>query len=256
MDSPTATEKSTIHSRLEIDNFEVTTRALEKWVHSGWPSSYVIPDLHRELLQGVESYSSKGLLPRNTGENRKEDIRVDGESENFYVRGTDVDPILRNYFEDLDQKLAALPSTAEGNIETIVETASWAYYVFERIHPFLDCNGRTGRLILNRIIMGTGLQSIIFLDNWFEQERENHLNAMNLVDRTGDLAALDLYLLNALKTNTNNKHLETEIDALIAKKSNALLTERQLKGISNIWDKFGNIDIASPAEVAQSYSAP
>ena len=253
-----AAELTPIHSKLEISNFEATTKTVDDWIHSEWPSSFVIPQLHLELLQGIKDYSNKGIVPRNPGESRKEDIKVSGEPENFYVRGADVDPILRDYFTSLDKRLADLPTEAPGNIDTIVQNASWAYYVFERIHPYLDCNGRTGRLILNRIVQGAGLDSIIFLDSWFEQERENHLDAMNLVDQTGDLSALELYILNALKSNPRNKSLGQEIDNLISTKEKALLSKRQLKGIENIWEKFSDIDIANPNQMVreqQSFSA-
>ncbi|HSX18848.1 MAG TPA: Fic family protein [Candidatus Saccharimonadales bacterium] len=239
------------HSRVEIDNFESTTKVLEDWVQTEWPSSAVIPQLHIELLQGVDEYSSKGLIPHEPGDPRREDIKVTGEPENFFVRGTDVAPVLRSYFEELDERLASLPTNPQDNVAEIVKTAAWSYYVFERIHPFFDCNGRTGRLILTRVMQGANLDPIIFLDNWFDQERENHLDAMNLADETGDLTALELYLLNAIKTNHNNKPLEKEIDSLIKEKGDTLLSPRQIKSIENIWGKFGEIDIASPAEVLQ-----
>lgn len=255
MDGSSAPEQKARHSRLEIDNFQSTTRVLEDWVKTEWPSSAVIPQLHIELLHGIAEYGTKGMIPNPPGEARKEDIMVTGEPENFFVRGTDVAPVLADYFRDLDKKLAALPSHPYGNLEKILETAAWSYYVFERIHPYFDCNGRTGRLILNRVIEGAGLDSIIFLDNWFDQERENHLTAMNLVDQTGDLSSLELYLLNAIKSNPNNKDLEPEINSLSAKKEEVLLSKRPLKSVGNVWEQFEYIDIASPEEVVQSVTS-
>ncbi|MCL2850249.1 MAG: Fic family protein, partial [Micrococcales bacterium] len=56
---------------------------------------------------------------------------------------------------------------------------------FERIHPFLDGNGRTGRLVLNLIICRLGWAPVVIL----KSQRRRYLNALMRAD-TGDHAAL------------------------------------------------------------------
>lgn len=59
---------------------------------------------------------------------------------------------------------------------------------FERIHPFLDGNGRTGRLVLNAITVRLGWPPAIV----FKQDRARYLNALDRADRSdaGPLAEL------------------------------------------------------------------
>lgn len=59
---------------------------------------------------------------------------------------------------------------------------------FERIHPFLDGNGRTGRLVLNLVLVKLGWPPFIV----FKQDRSKYLRALNAADHgdPGRLAEL------------------------------------------------------------------
>lgn len=56
---------------------------------------------------------------------------------------------------------------------------------FERIHPFIDGNGRTGRLVLNLILVRLGWPPAIIL----KDQRERYLRALDRADH-GDLGPL------------------------------------------------------------------
>lgn len=56
---------------------------------------------------------------------------------------------------------------------------------FERIHPFLDGNGRTGRLVLNLVVCRLGWAPVIVL----KTQRDRYLKALMKAD-TGDFAPL------------------------------------------------------------------
>jgi Fic family protein len=52
------------------------------------------------------------------------------------------------------------------NFETIRE----AHIVFERIHPFEDGNGRTGRMVMNWMLLKAGLDIFV----WSDQDKANY----------------------------------------------------------------------------------
>ena len=61
------------------------------------------------------------------------------------------------------------------------EALAALYCRFERIHPFLDGNGRTGRLILNLILVRHGYPPVII----YKRDRARYLRALQRAD-TGD----------------------------------------------------------------------
>ncbi|GLW54627.1 cell division protein Fic [Kitasatospora phosalacinea] len=69
---------------------------------------------------------------------------------------------------------------------------------FERIHPFLDGNGRTGRLVMNLVLVRLGYPPIIIL----KRQREAYLAALRRAD-AGDHGALGELIARAMEDNLN-----------------------------------------------------
>ena len=59
------------------------------------------------------------------------------------------------------------------------ESLGEAHCRFEQIHPFLDGNGRTGRLLLNLILVRFGYPPAII----YKRERSRYLRALRKADR-------------------------------------------------------------------------
>jgi len=67
---------------------------------------------------------------------------------------------------------------------------------FEQIHPFLDGNGRTGRLVLNLVLVRLGYPPAII----YKRERERYLAALRRAD-LGDYGTLGELLARAVLEN-------------------------------------------------------
>lgn len=75
--------------------------------------------------------------------------------------------------------------TGELTAEEIPEALAALHCDFERVHPFLDGNGRAGRLVLNLILVRLGYPPAIV----FKRERGRYLAALDRAD-SGDPGAL------------------------------------------------------------------
>lgn len=70
----------------------------------------------------------------------------------------------------------------EDRLASLPETLAELHARFERIHPFLDGNGRTGRLVLNLILVRLGCPPAIIYKN----DRPRYLRALQRADADDD----------------------------------------------------------------------
>jgi len=118
---------------------------------------------------------------------------------------------------------------------------------FEQVHPFVDGNGRTGRLLMNYLLISHGYPPAIIL----KQHREKYLSALERAQQKGDCRALvelvarsvhnnlDRLLLPSVVIETDLVPLAVLSQATKYKHSylRRLVQEGKLKGVKddNIW---------------------
>lgn len=99
----------------------------------------------------------------------------------------DVSPQLTTWVDAVNRAGSAV---ASGSVlpDAIPVMLAELHSSFERIHPFLDGNGRTGRLVLNLILVRLGFPPAII----FKAHRNRYLNALDRADKgdSGPLAEL------------------------------------------------------------------
>ena len=90
---------------------------------------------------------------------------------------------------------------AEDDGLSVLLRAGLAHVQFETIHPFLDGNGRVGRLLITLLLCQAGLlrQPLLYLSLYFKQHRSVYYDLLNHVRRTGDWEEWLAFFLKGVK---------------------------------------------------------
>jgi Fic family protein len=75
-----------------------------------------------------------------------------------------------------------------------------AHYQFEAIHPFLDGNGRVGRLMITLFLVERGIlpTPLLYLSAFFEATRRDYYELLSAVSARGDWESWLIYFLNGV----------------------------------------------------------
>jgi Fic family protein len=85
----------------------------------------------------------------------------------------------------------------------ILIKAALAHLQFETIHPFLDGNGRVGRLLITLILSDAGVLSepLLYLSLYFKQNRAEYYRLLDAVRHDGDWEAwIEFFLQGVVET--------------------------------------------------------
>lgn len=104
--------------------------------------------------------------------------------------------------EDLLTNLESFWNNEGGNMPTLIK-AGLAHFQFETIHPFLDGNGRLGRLLITFILCADQVLSepLLYLSLYFKSHRQQYYEHLQYVRETGDLEEwLRFFLIGVIDT--------------------------------------------------------
>lgn len=89
---------------------------------------------------------------------------------------------------------------------------------FETIHPFLDGNGRVGRLLITLLLCNGGMlkQPLLYLSYYFKTHRQYYYDLLNSTRETGDWERwLDFFLDAVVETATQSHQIILDLNQQI-----------------------------------------
>jgi Fic family protein len=131
-------------------------QALNFVLSEGWEMNPSTPlDVHRFLTRGIPFFEDSG----NSGKYRTVDVWIGHETcPSPYM----LENLMNDWF-DFSKKI--MRDVESGKIVAF-DAALSVHHYFETIHPFIDGNGRTGRLLLQKVLTDLGQDPvIIFFDD-------------------------------------------------------------------------------------------
>jgi Fic family protein len=155
-------------------------------------SSRVLRQAHQTLLQGVRG---ENKLP---GEFRRSQNWIGGAT---LLDATFIPPV----FADVESLMGDLENFLHNdntNLPDIIKIAL-AHYQFETIHPFLDGNGRIGRLMITLYFIDKGIikSPVLYLSDFFEKNKMLYYENLMRVRTHNDLNQwLRYFLVGTIET--------------------------------------------------------
>jgi Fic family protein len=189
-------------------------------------SSRLIRETHNILLQGVRG---KHKLP---GDFRSSQNWIGGASINDATFIPPIHTSVNEYMGDLEN----FAHNTESFFPDLLKIAL-IHYQFETIHPFLDGNGRVGRLMITLYLVEKGIlkKPILYLSDFFERNRMLYYDNLTRVREKSDLNQwFKFFLVGVIETAKNGintfdsilklqKEVEVKLQTLGSRSYNAQL---------------------------------
>jgi Fic family protein len=177
-------------------------------------SSRLIRETHRVLMQGVRG------AHKQPGEFRTSQNWIGGANINDAIFVPPVHTTIPELMGDLEYFV----HNEDIYLPELLKIAL-VHYQFETIHPFLDGNGRVGRLLVTIYLVDRGIlkRPILYLSDFFERNRTLYYDNLMRVREKGDLSQwFKFFLVGVIETARSGiatfdaiLQLQKDVDALV-----------------------------------------
>lgn len=170
----------------------------------------VILDLHQHILQKIDD--------TNAGRYRNVPVRIAG--------STVIMPNAMKVPELMSEYVLWLQQNKDNSLKEAVD----AHFKLVSIHPFVDGNGRTARLLMNLLLMQAGYPPVIIR----KEERQQYIACIEKAQLGGSLA--DYY---SLMYEAVNRSLDIYLEALAGKEQKNVLEKKPVLKIGELAELVG-----------------
>jgi Fic family protein len=176
----------------EVSNYIGALRYGLERINKLPPSLRLIREIHGRLMKDVRG----GKPAKTPGEFRRSQNWVGGPSP---ASARYVPPPIPEMESALDQFEKALHA---GSTYPLLVNIGLAHAQFETIHPFLDGNGRMGRLLITFLLCHHGMlkEPLLYLSIYFKQHRQEYYDRLQAIRDKGDWEGWLAFFLEGVAT--------------------------------------------------------
>lgn len=194
----------------------------------------LIKEAHRILMEGVRGQE------KSPGEFRYSQNWIGGQNSNIktarYIPPNVLD--MQEAMSDLEKYI-----NSDDSLDPLIQ-AALIHYQFETIHPFLDGNGRIGRLLITLFLIEKKVISCpsLYISYFLKMNRIEYYDRMSQVRKTGDYEQWVLFFLQALADSSSDA-IDT-IDKLTKLHNNSIniLDDISLRQKTNVLKVFNYLE--------------
>ena len=162
-------------------------------------------------------------------------------------------PEMKECFSDLEKYI-----NSDAREPSLIQCAL-VHYQFEAIHPFLDGNGRIGRLLITFMLLEKKLlsQPLLYLSDFFEQYRDEYYRLLLNVSQKGDWKAWLTFFLNGVRQQSEDVIATIQKLLDLQKQYREVSTgQRVPKAVNRLLDCLFASPIISISELSKTWKMP
>ena len=179
-------------------------------------SNRLLREIHAELLRGVRGSN------KSPGEFRSSQVWI-GPSESDLSAAVFVPPPAH----EVERAIGDLESYMHKDVLTpVLIKAGLVHSQFETIHPFLDGNGRMGRLLITFLLCQQEVlkRPLLYLSAYFKEHRDEYYSRLQAVRDSGDIEGWLQFFLTAV-WRVSDEAAETARQILALREQHRLLVQ-------------------------------
>ncbi|GMO59189.1 MAG: Fic family protein [Rickettsiales bacterium] len=200
-------ENKEVSDNIDIREVQNYKKALNYALNSELPlCNRLLKETHKVLMLNVRG----GESHKTPGEFRTSQNWIGGTSPSNSIYNPPTPENMIECMSDLEKYI-----NSDDSLPSLVQTAL-IHYQFETIHPFLDGNGRIGRILITLFLSKNKIlkQPNLFLSLYLKENKEQYYNLLTKIRETGNYENWLIFFLNGIiniserMQKTSNKIIE------------------------------------------------